>query len=82
MGGTWHGIHGKIDDRPHRTRNREARGLHRHQSGRDCLILGRLHQPVLRSGTDSIILAPVFAFTVASVDAVTLSNEFFGLRVV
>lgn len=76
MGGTWHGIHGKID--PDETALESAK--------RSVLTATGLTVSAAYSAdyinqffdphTDSIILAPVFAFTAAPAARVSLSDEY------
>lgn len=76
LGGTWHAIHGKID--PNETALESAkRAVHsstglRVTSAYSADYVNQFFDP----DTDSIILAPVFAFTAPLNARVTLSEEF------
>lgn len=76
LGGTWHGIHGKID--PDETALESAKravvtttGL-TVDSAYSADYINQFFDPL----TDSIILAPVFAFTIAPAARITLSDDY------
>jgi dATP pyrophosphohydrolase len=76
MGGTWHGIHGKIDQGQSALETAKravftATGLVVTASY-SADYINQFFDPV----TDSIILAPVFAFTVDRASRISLSDEF------
>jgi dATP pyrophosphohydrolase len=76
MGGTWHGIHGKIDG-DHSALETAKRAVF----AATGLIVAESYSAdyinqFFDPATDSIILAPVFAFTTAPSTRVTLSNEY------
>lgn len=76
MGGTWHGIHGKIE--PNETALESAKRALLNATGLTVTsaysadYINQFFDPE----TDSIILAPVFAFTVARAARITLSEEY------
>lgn len=76
LGGTWHGIHGKID--PNETALESAKRAVLFATGLTIATsysadyINQFFDPE----SDSIILAPVFAFTVPPGARVTLSEEF------
>jgi dATP pyrophosphohydrolase len=76
MGGTWHGIHGKID--PNETALESARRAVLNATGLSVTAsysadyINQFFDPE----TDSIILAPVFAFTAERAARISLSEEY------
>lgn len=76
LGGTWHGIHGKID--PDETALESAKRAVLSATGLSVTssysadYINQFFDPE----SDSIILAPVFAFTAAANARISLSEEF------
>lgn len=76
MGGTWHGIHGKID--PNETALESAKRAVLTATGLTVTnsysadYINQFFDPE----SDSIILAPVFAFTVGITSRISLSEEY------
>jgi dihydroneopterin triphosphate diphosphatase len=76
LGGTWHGIHGKIDQ--DRTALETAkRAVY---AATNLVVTASYSADYINQffdpNSDSIILAPVFAFTVARAPRITLSSEY------
>lgn len=76
LGGTWHGVHGRIE--PDETSIEAARRLIRVQTGLDRLAAYSADyiNQFFDHQTDSVVLAPVFAFAAPMASAVTLLNDF------
>jgi dATP pyrophosphohydrolase len=76
MGGTWHGIHGRID--PEETALESAKRAVYFSTGLsvDKSYSADYINQFFDPDSDTIILAPVFAFTVAPAARVSLSEEY------
>jgi dATP pyrophosphohydrolase len=76
MGGTWHGIHGKIDPGATALETAKRAVLTATSLTVNSAYSADYINQFFDPNTDTIILAPVFAFSIAAVARISLSNEY------